>query len=82
MPKLSPIERASHTTPLVGAAPRPWRLEVAGSASGRRAMAVYAADGEIVEYRQAGGHTPETFARHVANATHYVAAVNAQEFQQ
>lgn len=79
LPRITAIERAAPTTPLVGAAPRPWRLDIETDARGRRSMVVYAADGEVVEHRTAGGFTPEIMARHIANARHYIAAVNAQE---
>ena len=61
------------------AAPRPWRLVVDEKGGKVRAMQVVAANGAIVEHRLALGFTPEAFARHIANARHYVAAVNQVE---
>ena len=78
---LTAFDRASPHTPRVGVAPRPWRLEVDPGARGPRQMTVYAADGEVVEHRTSGGHRPKTSARCIANARHYVTAVNAQEVQ-
>jgi hypothetical protein len=49
-------------------------------ADGRpREMTVFAADGEVVEHRTAGGVTAERFLRHIANARLYVDAINVQE---
>lgn len=76
---MNAFTRASPTTPLVGIAPRPWRVQIDTDARGPRQVIVLSADGEVVDHRTRGGHTPETWARTLANVQHYVCAVNEME---
>jgi hypothetical protein len=78
MRKTSVAKAHTDTDNASGAAARPWVLAVNYRADRMtpREMVVYAADGSVVEHRQAGGCTPAAFARHIANAALYVAAVN------
>jgi hypothetical protein len=68
--------RASPATSLVGVAPRPWRCVIDTDDRSPRQIIVYSADGEVVEHKSRGGHTPETWARVLANVQYYVRAVN------
>ena len=60
--------------------PRPWSITINLDAAGHpRSIAVNGNDGSCIEHRTRRGHTPETFARIIANMTHYVHAVNEWE---
>ena len=61
----------------LSANPRPWTLHLRKNDQGQvTAMEVTDALGGTVEHRLSSGFHPTDFARHVANAVLYVAAVN------